>query len=172
MQRINITKNCIRKLLQGLSASEAAGPDQTPTRVLTDCASEIVPYLTIIFQQSINIGWVPHEWKHGNRVAIFIQGKRELASNYWPVLLTLVTWKRLGRIIYHALMEHYDKENILVEYQCRFRSLDHMKHISLILWRHSQIIGQPKTNRSFSLGFFKSCLYHTTQKTPPKIRAL
>ena len=47
---LKITKKGVTKLLQNIKVSKAAGPDGLPNRVLQECASEISPALTTIFQ--------------------------------------------------------------------------------------------------------------------------
>ena len=109
------------KQLQNLNPSKATGPDNIPSRVLKEFASEIAPYLCIIFQQSIDLGQVPNDWKHAKVSAIFKKGKRDEASNYRPISLTSVTCKVLEHIIFHSIIEHYDQHNFLVDYQHGFR---------------------------------------------------
>ena len=74
MPNIHIDNNGVIKLLSGLNPSKANGPDFLPTRVLKEAATERAPYLSFIFQQSINTGEVPPDWKHANVVAIFKKG--------------------------------------------------------------------------------------------------
>ena len=71
MPNIQIDNNGVIKLFSGLNTSNANGPDLLPTHVLKEAATEIAPYLSFIFQQSINTGEVPRGWKHANVVAIF-----------------------------------------------------------------------------------------------------
>ena len=80
-----IDNNGVIKLLSRLNPSKASDPDLLPTRVLKEAATEIAPYLCFIFQQSINTGEVPPEWKHANVIAIFKKGSRSKAANYRPV---------------------------------------------------------------------------------------
>ena len=103
---IHIDNNGALKLLSRLNPSKANGPDLLPTRVLKEAATEIAPYLSFIFQQSINTGEVPPDWKHANVVAIFKKGSRSEAANYRPVSLTTVPCKLLEHIIYRSIMIH------------------------------------------------------------------
>ena len=56
MPNIQIDNNGVIKLLSGLNTSKANGPDLLPMHVLKEAATEIAPYLSFIFQQSINTG--------------------------------------------------------------------------------------------------------------------
>ena len=71
MPNITIDINGVTKLLQKINPSKAAGPDLLPMRVLTEAASALAPYLCFIFQQSIDTGIVPADWKHANIVAVY-----------------------------------------------------------------------------------------------------
>ena len=119
--KIHVTERGILKQLHALDTTKAAGPDGIPTRVLKETANETAAYLQIIFQQSLDTGSVPTDWKHANITAIYKKGKRDEPSNYRPVSLTSVTCKVLEHIIFHNVMDHLDQHNILVDYQHGFR---------------------------------------------------
>ena len=105
MPNIHIDNNGVMKLLSGLNPSKANGPELLPTRVFKEAATEIVPYLSFISQQSINTGEVPPDWKHANVVEVFKKGSRSEASNYRPVSLKSVPCRLLEHIIYRS---YYD----------------------------------------------------------------
>ena len=121
MPNIHIDNNGVIKLLSGLNPSKANGPDLLPTCVLKEEATEIAPYLSFVFQQSINTGEVPPDWKHANVVAIFKKGSRSEAANYRPVSWTSLPCKLLEHIIYRSIMIHLNSFDILVDAQHGFR---------------------------------------------------
>ena len=57
---------CILKLIKSLNINKASGPDNISARVLTICAEEIAPILTILFTQSFNSGELPNDWLTAN----------------------------------------------------------------------------------------------------------
>jgi hypothetical protein len=63
-----------------------------------------------IYQQSINTGQIPEDWKNANIVPIFKKADRSKPSNYRPVSLTSVASKILehiivrGRLLYTGLI--------------------------------------------------------------------
>ena len=93
MPNICINENGVEKLLTSLDAGKAAGPDELPPRVLKELASPISLFLTDIFQQSINTGSIPDQWKTANIIPIFKKGDKTKASNYRPVSLTCISCK-------------------------------------------------------------------------------
>ena len=121
MPNIQIDNNGVIKLLSGLNPSKAKGPELLPTRFLKEAATEIAPYLSFIFQQSINTGEVPPDWKHANVVAMLKKGSRSEAANYRPVSLTSLHCKLLEHIIYRSIMIHLNSFDILVDAQHAFR---------------------------------------------------
>ena len=121
MPNIIIDIDGVTKLLQGVNPSKASGPDMLPTRVLKTAALVIAPFLSLIFQQSIDTGTIPNDWKHANMTAIYKKGLRTEAANYRPISLTSIPCKLLEHIIFHQIMSHLDNYNILVDYQHGFR---------------------------------------------------
>ena len=82
MEEIEVDEAGIRKLLQKTNRRKATAPDCIPARILKDCASELAPILTIIFNKSLQEGRVPKDWRHANVTAIFKKGTRHDAANY------------------------------------------------------------------------------------------
>ncbi len=83
------------------------------------------------FQQSLDNGEVPKDWRRANITAIYKKSNRQDPPNYRPVSLTSVSCKTLEHIIFSHTMGHLDHYNILVHFQHRFRSKS--KETQLIL---------------------------------------
>jgi hypothetical protein len=86
-------------LLQDINPSKASGPDGIPNRILKECASQIAPSLTVIFQKSIDTGTLPEDWLNANISCVYKKGDKHAAENYRPVSLTSVPCKPLEHII-------------------------------------------------------------------------
>ena len=56
MGHIKVTEQGVAKLLLKLNPAKACGPDLLPARILKELAHDIAPYLTIIFQKSLDTG--------------------------------------------------------------------------------------------------------------------
>ena len=80
MEQIEVSTYGVEKMLQGLNPSKASGPDQIPLWFLKMTASEIAPVLTNIFQQSLDTGEIPKDWRDANICAIFKKGDRSLSD--------------------------------------------------------------------------------------------
>ncbi|CAH1257246.1 SLCO3A1 [Branchiostoma lanceolatum] len=88
MPPVEVTLAGVQKLLQGINPAKASGPDLVPCRILRDYATEISPILHIIFNQSLESGQVPADWRSAFINPIFKKGDRSAPSNYRPVSLT------------------------------------------------------------------------------------
>ena len=122
MPDINISPAGVSKLLSRLNPSKAAGPDKFPARFLKHTSSHINTVLSHIFQQSIDTGEVPTDWRLANIAPIFKKGDRSKPSNYRPVSLTSILGKALEHIVVSQAMDHLDKHKILIDSQHGFRS--------------------------------------------------
>jgi len=83
----------ITNLLQDLDANKSPGPDGIPAAILKACASEIAPFLQVIFTQSLTTNCIPDDWLSANVVPISKKGDRSSPSNYRPISLTLICCK-------------------------------------------------------------------------------
>ena len=121
MANFTVTIPGVEKLLADLNPSKAAGPDSLPGRVLRLLAPQIAPVLTFIFNQSIQTGSLPSDWKTANVTPIFKKGDRAESKNYRPVSLTSICCKVLEHVIHSQVMKHLDHHKILSDYQHGFR---------------------------------------------------
>ena len=122
MPDIHVNASGVEKLLSKLNIHKATGPDEIPSRILKEYASEIAPTLTIIFNKSLASGILPESWRQANISPIFKKGERTKPSNYRPVSLTSVSCKVLEHILHSNIMSHLDSFNILTDWQHGFRT--------------------------------------------------
>ena len=62
---INVKNEGISKLLNNLNSNKASGPDQLlPISLLKLANKELTPVLREIFQQSLDSGELPSDWRH------------------------------------------------------------------------------------------------------------
>ena len=84
-------------------------------------ARELAPVLTFIFQQSLNSGTLPLDWRKANISPIFKKGDTTDPANYRPVSLTCTCCKLLEHIIDSQIMKHLDSMGIITDNQHAFR---------------------------------------------------
>jgi len=90
MPNIKVKEEGDKNLLHMTNPNKACGPDLITSRILKDISSELTPFLTLIFQKTIDEGEVPSDWKCANVTALFKKGDKFKASNYRPVTLTVL----------------------------------------------------------------------------------
>ena len=97
---LRIDEEEILKILSTLNEWKAMGPDGIHPAVLKNCSLEIAKPLRKIFQDTIEQGKIPTDWKQANVTPIFKKGLRTKASNYRPVSLTSQTCKVMEKIMF------------------------------------------------------------------------
>ena len=135
MPEIVIKTDGVEKLLRNLSPHKASGPDSLPNTILKNCAAELAPIISDIFQQSLDTGSLPSDWRNANISPVFKKGNKHTASNYRPVSLTSVCCKILEHIICSSILKHLEKYSILTPLQHGFRS-GHSCESQLIVTMH------------------------------------
>ena len=63
---IVVSESGVLKLLREIKVNKAVGPDELPNRVLQECAEEIRPAVTAVFQKSIGTVELPKDWRYAN----------------------------------------------------------------------------------------------------------
>ena len=119
---LHIQEEGVLKLLRNLNINKASGPDSLPNRILKDCALELAPAVTAIFQSSIDSGQLPDDWTNANIAPVFKKGDRHLPENYRPVSLTSVLSKLLEHIVCKHMLVHLEKHKVLTSLNHGFRS--------------------------------------------------
>jgi len=122
MADITIQSKGVRKQLAGLNAHKASGPDGISNAILKIAADELAPVLTRLYQQSLDSGEVPSDWREALVVPVFKKGEKHLPSNYRPVSLTSVVCKVLEHIVYSSVMRFFEDHTILTDTQHGFRA--------------------------------------------------
>ena len=90
---IRVTQESVKQKLLNLDPNKAQGPDKVPARVLKELSDELSLPFCLLFNKSIEDGYVPSDWKSAEVVAIFKKGKRSDPGNYRPVSLTCISSK-------------------------------------------------------------------------------
>eukprot|EP00061_Rhincodon_typus_P016382 g44573.t1 len=71
-------------------------------------AEEIVETLVVIFQESLELGRMPEDWKMANVTPLFKKRGRQKTRNYKPISLTSIVGKILGSIIRDEIAEYLE----------------------------------------------------------------
>ena len=95
--------------LLSLDISKSAGPDGIPARLLRECAVQIAPSLTDLYNLSLSSGKIPTEWKTANVTPVFKKDSKNSVSNYRPISLLPIVSKVLEKCILKKVFNHFEK---------------------------------------------------------------
>ena len=116
------TEDEIRKLILALKCDKSPGPDKIHPRLLKELAPKLGTPLCKIFNQSLQTGKVPDEWKIADISAIFKKGDKAKAQNYRPVSLTSIICKTIEKIIRSRIIAHMNSNSLFSKKQYGFIS--------------------------------------------------
>lgn len=122
MPSITIDMNGIVKLLRGIDATKAVGPDGISPVIFLKCSESIARYLFVIFSETLKTGMVPMDWKMANVTPVFKSGSKASVENYRPISLTSISCKLFEHIIYSNLYSFLDSLHFFSPSQHGFRS--------------------------------------------------
>lgn len=115
-----ITQQAVKKLLQKLDPSKAAGPDEVHPAVLKELADVLATPLQTIYKTSLRTGTLPDVWKVAHVTAIHKKKDKSKPSNYRPVSLTAVSCKVMEKLVREWLVDHMKRNNLLSDQQYGF----------------------------------------------------
>ena len=93
----------VQKILSGLDANKAYGPDNLSSRFLKECANVLAPSLTLLFKRRFASGHIPTQWKKTNVVPVHKKGNKSQVSNYRPISLLCIVSKVMEIYIYNSV---------------------------------------------------------------------
>ena len=106
-------------LLQNLKANRSPVPDKIHPLVLKHCSYELAPILKVIFTQSLNTCSIPLDWILVNVTPVYKKGNKDLPVN---ICLTSVCSMVMEHVIYHSIMSHLNRNDVLSGSQHGFRA--------------------------------------------------
>ena len=110
----------IIKVIKRLSNNSAPGPDGYTPFFLKNILAHIVNPLCKVYNDSLQEGKIPSDWKIAHIVPIYKKGDAQKASNYRPVSLTSVICKILERIIREQILNFAFNNNLFPKDQHGF----------------------------------------------------
>ena len=91
-------------MLLTIDTTKASGPDGISATILKATAHSISKSVTFLFNKSIELGEIPHEWKVSAVNSISKNKEKDKASNYRPISLLSILSKLLERHIYKLFL--------------------------------------------------------------------
>ena len=78
IDEVVITEEDVYELLCKIDTSKACGPDEIPGQLLKEGAPLIAEPLSILFNNSLQFGSLPHDWISANVTPVFKKGDKHL----------------------------------------------------------------------------------------------
>nr|VZI46391.1 unnamed protein product [Spirometra erinaceieuropaei] len=119
---ILFSEGIVRRELEALNESKSPGPDEIPSKLLKELASELSVPLSMLFQTSFDTGTLPVYWKLAHITPLHKGGNRAATTNYRPISLTCILCKVMERIIKSELMQFLEVHGLLSKCQHGFRA--------------------------------------------------
>ena len=110
---VSFSHNKIAKVIQNLDPNKVHCHDNISIRMLKVCGHSIYKPLEIIFNQCLETGVFPSEWKKGNIVPIHKKGDKQTLKNYRPVSLLPICGKVLERLIFNEMFEFFIESKLI-----------------------------------------------------------
>lgn len=121
MPPITIDSCGVEKLIKSLKPSSAPGCDLISPKILISTSYYSSIILTKIYQQSLDHGVLPIEFKIGKVVPFFKSGNRHSPLNYRPISLTSIPCKLIEHILFSNLVKFLESNSYFSLSQHGFR---------------------------------------------------
>ena len=120
LSHFSITKDEIKDILKQLNVSKAHGPDEISAHMINLCADQICEPLQIIFQNIIDTGIFPNQWKEANVTPVHKKKDKQTVSNYRPISLLPLFAKVFERIVFRNLYKFLKENDLITKNQSGF----------------------------------------------------
>ena len=119
-----ITVNEINDIITGLNTKKPNGPDLISVNMVKLCGQHLCVPLKIIFDNILETGIFPDQWKEANVTPVHKKNDKQIISNYRPISLLPILAKVFERIIFKNLYNHLVFNNLITKNQSGFRPGD------------------------------------------------
>ena len=81
--------------------------------IMDKLEDKLARHLTHIFNNSVESGIIPEDWKSANVTAIHKKGSRQEPGNYRPISLISVVCKTMEQLVKGRLITHLEMNNLI-----------------------------------------------------------
>lgn len=121
MDPIFIDFNGVANIINCLKISSSCGIDNINSKLLRNTNLSSSLFLTKIFQQSLDSGVVPDDWKIGKVIPVHKNGSKSSPLNYRPISLTSIPSKIMEHVIFKHLSSFLEDNSFFNDAQHGFR---------------------------------------------------
>ena len=119
---IEVTKERVKELIDGLRENSTPGPDGFPPVMLKMVKDEIAEPIAILYKKSLEDGQIPDEWREAKITPIHKKGSKADPGNYRGVSLTSVVGKMMERLVKNEINNHVERNELMSKTQHGFRT--------------------------------------------------
>ncbi len=94
-QHFTISAEDVHQQLINLNPRKGEGADEIHSGILTSLAGYVAAPFAKLFNNSLETGIIPVEWKASIICLIYKKGGKNDVANYWPICVTSVACKIL-----------------------------------------------------------------------------
>ena len=114
---LNIIEDNILKIGRAPNIDKAHGHNEISVSMIKICDEALVKPLSLIYKNCIDTGVFPDIWKKSNIVPVYKRGEKQIIDNYRPISLLPICGKILEKILFNAIYEFLEENNLLCEHQ-------------------------------------------------------
>ena len=124
LAHIPITIQEIKDIISVLKSNKASGPDGISVTMIQFCGEAIYKPLQIIFENILETGIFPDNWKEANITPVHKKNDKQIVSNYRPISLLPIFAKIFERLVFKNLYNFLVSNNLITKHQSGFRPGD------------------------------------------------
>ena len=117
----SFSSNDILRVMNKLKRRYTCGPDGLCSELLFIGRFVLCRYFKVLFDMSINNGYLPSDWKKAIIVPLYKSGTRSDPLNYRPISLTSVSCKIFEQLISNYMRQILEERNFFYPKQFGFR---------------------------------------------------
>ena len=121
---INNLLICLSKIISNLDPNKAHGYHMLSIQMMKLCGNSICKLLSIIFNDCLNEGKFPSDWKKTHVVPVHKKGDTQSLKNYRPISLLPTCSKTFEHFIYNEFFTFFTDNNLISPNQSGFRPGD------------------------------------------------
>lgn len=96
---VTVTEEKVAKSFKSLKPGKACGPDGISPGLLKACATELAYIYSVIYNDSLETGCIPEQWKTSKIIPVPKTPKAKDMNDFRPIALTPIPMKCLERIV-------------------------------------------------------------------------
>ena len=120
LNTINFNGDDIISKIKSLDSKKAPAADNISIRMIKLSGDSIILPLTLIFEDCIDKGIFPDQWKLANVIPAYKKESNNIVNNYRPISLLPIFAKVFERLLFNSLFFHFYENKLFIECQSGF----------------------------------------------------